>query len=144
MCSIPNSPPGDCGDPASACNFCLAGHHCCFSKHSESIIQSGRGLMAGTRKSVGRCWYWQGLSLTRERGAQHFIQQRTKRQRFHILQRSAQLQLQHPDLCVFLVVSFSVSQPQNFCIHIKIQLISSELCTQKQSYNNKYDITHKQ
>lgn len=68
----PQQAPGDSGDPASTCNFCLAGHHCCFSKHSESIIQSSPGLMAGTRKSVGRCWRSQSLSLTRGRRAQSF------------------------------------------------------------------------
>lgn len=68
----PQQAPGDPADPASACNFCLAGHHCCLSKHLESIIRSSRRLMAGTRKSVGCRWLWQGLNLTRGGRGQSF------------------------------------------------------------------------
>lgn len=68
----PQQAPRDPGDPASACNFCLAGHHCCLSKHLESIIRSSRRLMAGTGKSVGRRWLWKGLNLTRGGRGQSF------------------------------------------------------------------------
>lgn len=141
----PHQAPGDCGDPASACNFCLAGHHCCLSKHSESTVPSSRGLMGGTRKLDGLCWRWQ--SQQRKRKHNHFIQQcpiaKLYRLRsFCILQRGrATVVLWTSQSFSFLSI-FLVSQTQKFTtdpIHTKIQIISSVICAQQIQHH-----THKQ
>lgn len=116
----PQQAPGDPGDPASACNFCLAGHHCCLSKHSESIIRSGRRLMAGTRKSVGRRWLWQGLSLTRGSRGQSFHAILCNNNNFLYRNISAfsreTVHLFRPlgVVLLFLIFLFNYSQKQNF------------------------------